>query len=1197
VISWDDLKALTIDRSVSDAELTVVSLAIDGETTEAIAQKLGISQDAVRKRLGEVYKKFGIKGGGPGKLAKLQKILVEEYQRIQVEVRVATRSITVEPQKINKRDWGEAVNDVKVFYGRSQELAELKQWIVEEKCLLVGLLGIGGVGKTALSLELAEQLDAEFEYIVWRSLHNPPPAKTLLADLIHTLSNGQEVDLPANTEGRLACLLDYLRQHRCLLILDNAETLLRRDELAGNYREGYDDYGELFKQIGTVKKGEDSHKSCLIITSREKPNEIALLERDNLRVRVLKLDGLDQENARKVISEKITSQVLGNIEELIERYRGNPLALKIAATTIQDLFNGDIGQFLEQGTTVFGDIRTLLANQFDRLSDIERSIMYWLAINRDWVSLADLRDDIVPAVPMPDLLEALESLWWRSLIEKNTSGFRQQPVVMEYVIERLIDKICQEIISEKILLFNRYALIKAQSKDFVRINQIRFILKPALDQLVTELGNVNQVEGKLKNLLMQLQTEFISIPGYAGGNILNLLVQLKTDLSNYSFSGIAIWQAYLSDVELHRVDFSGADLSKSVFADNLSSILTVAFSPNGKLLATGDVNNHIHIQTADGEQLFVCSGHSGWIRSICFSPDGEILVSSSDDCTVRLWDVQTGQCLKTLHGHTDIVRSISFNPKEAMIASGSDDKTIRLWDVNEGECLAVLEGHNGRVRTVSFSPDGQLLASASSDRTIRLWDFHQGKCLKALQGHRSKIWSIAFHPAGQLLASGSSDRTIQLWDVNTGECLKKLQEHHRAVLSVAFSLDGETIASGSDDQTVKLWKLGDEASFKTLKDHTSRVWSVTFSPDRHTLATGSDDQTVRLWDVRDWQCLRTLQGYTRGIRTVAFNHDGSALASGSEDRIIRIWNSATGNCSRTFHGHGGRIYAVSFSPDGQQLASASDDQTVKLWDVTTGNCTKTIQAHGDWVRSVIFSPSGQKLASGSDDETIKLWDAKTGESITTLERYPANSDGHRGWIWSIAFSKEGQLLASASDDCTAKLWDVNTGSCLRTLEGHERSVFAVAISPNDKLLASGSDDQTIRLWDIKTGKCLKILEGHTRWIRSLAFSPDSQLLASGGGDHTVRLWDVNTGNCLKVMFGHRGRIRSIAFSPDGRLVASGSKDEAIRLWEVATGKCIAILKIESPYEGMNITGVNGLKDSYKATLIALGAVDRAAQHC
>jgi WD40 repeat protein/DNA-binding CsgD family transcriptional regulator len=1193
VIPWNDLAVLTAERGVSEAELKVLFLAIDGEATETIAHKINISPDAVRKRLGEVYKKFGIRGGGPGKLAKLQKMLVDAHQNWQAKASIYNSpGKVVEQSAPKRRDWGEAVNDVKEFYGRRQELTELKHAIAEQHCLFVVLLGIGGVGKTALSLELAEQLDDEFDYIIWRSLHNPPPINNLLADLIAVLSDSKETDLPIDFAGRLARLLEYLHQYRCLIILDNAETLLRKDELAGQFREGYEEYGEVLKHIGSVKKGEKPHQSCLLITSREKPVEVTLLERESSPIYTAKLEGLDQDNARKIIEEKVNLKSPNHLEELIDQYRGNPLALKIVSTIIQDLFDGNVGEFLKQGTTVFGDIRTLLADQFDRLSDIERSIMYWLAINRDWVSLSVLREDIVPTVPMPDLLVALDSLWWRSLIEKNSTGFRQQPVVMEYVIERLIEKIGKELQTEEILLFNRYALIKAQAKNSIRSSQIRFILKPILDQLLTELGNTNLIEEKLKHILAKIRSEFTAKPGYAGGNLLNLLVQLKVSLRHYDFSGITIWQAYLSDVELHQVNFSGADLSKSIFAENLSGILSVAFSPDGTLLATGDVNNKIHIQTIDGEQLLVCAEHIGWVRSVRFSPSGQILASGSDDHTIRFWDTHTGQCVKTLYGHEDIVRSVRFNADGSILASSSDDQTIKLWDVATGNPITTLQGHNARVRTVIFSPDGQILASGSSDRTIKLWDINSHKCLKTLEGHRLKVWSLAFSPDGKQLASGSNDRTIKLWDVATGKCLKTWQEHSRAILSLSFSRDGQTLASASDDQTIKLWNVNDCESFKTLKDHTSRVWSVTFSPDGKVLASGSDDQTVRLWDTYDWQCLKTLQGYTRGIRAITFSPDGQTLASGSEDRTVRIWDATTGNCSHVFQGHTGRIYSVNFNPSGQRLASASDDLTVRLWNVTNGQCAKTIQAHSDWIRSAIFSPNGQFLATASDDETIKIWDAGTGQLIRTLERHLNYADGHAGWVWSIAFGRNGKILASGSDDRLAKLWDVSTGQCFRTLTGHDRSVLSVEISPDGRLLASGSGDHTVRLWDVDTGECLKILEGHTRWIRSVAFSPNGEILATGGGDSALKLWEVSTGQCLKTLYGHRSRIRSIVFSPDGRLVASGSKDEAIRLWEVETGNCIKVLKIERPYEGMNITGVSGLKDSYKATLVALGAFDK-----
>ncbi len=1083
----------------------------------------------------------------------------------------------------NRQDWGEAI-DVDLFYGRTEELATLEQWIVRDCCRVVALLGMGGIGKTSLAIRCAKQIQDEFDYIIWRSLRNAPPIKDILATLSQFLSNQQEIDSSKDIDDAVSRLIAYLRSSRCLLILDNVEMILLSGGCAGHYREGYEAYGEFLRRVG-----EECHQSCLLLTSREDPKELGLLEGDTLPVRSLRLTGLKAAEGQEIFRRK--GSFSGSESEwklLIEHYAGNPLALKMVAAAIQDLLDSSVSKFLDflrQGTLVFDDIRALLDRQFNRLSDLEREIMYWLAIEREPIALAQLQENILSSTSRRKLPEALRSLGRRSLIEKSATGFTQQPVVMEYMSEQLIEQVCEEIATEAVGLLMSHALIKAQAKDYIQASQVRVILKPIADRLHTTSGHKQAIEQKLRKTLCRLREEFSTSPGYGGGNIINLLCQLKTNLTGYDFSELAVWQADLRNVNLHSVNFAYSNLAQSVFAETLGSILSVTFSPDSKFLATGDTNGEVCLwQVEDGKKLSTYTGHTSWVRSISFSSDGHTLASGSYDQTVRLWNVQTGQCLKTLQEHISWVYSVSFSPDGHTLASGSGDHTVKLWDVSTGQCLKVLQEHTSRVWSVSFSPNGHILASGSNDYTVRLWDISTGECLKVLQEHASRVYSVSFSPDGSTLAISSEDQTVRLWDVHTGQCLKVLQGYSGLVWSISFSPDGHILASGGEDQTVRLWDVHTGQYLKVLQGHTGKVWSISFSPDGHTLASGGEDQTVRLWDVHTGQCLKVLQGHTGKVWSISFSPDGHTLASGGEYLTARLWNLQTDQCLKVLQGHTGRISSISLSPDGHTLASGSDDKTVRLWDVHTGQCFKVLQGHLSLVYSVSFSPDGYIIASGSEDHTVRLWDVHTGQCLKILQE---NTDR----IWSVAFSSDGRTLASGSEDRTVRLWDVHTGQCLKALEGHTDRVYTVSFSPDSHTLASGSCDYTIKLWDVRTGQYLRTLQGHTSWVISVGFSPDGQTLASSGEDQTVRLWDITTGQCVKVLQGHTGRIHSVSFSPDGHTLASGSGDETIKQWDVKTGECLKTLQAPKPYEKMNITGITGLTQAQTTTLKALGAVE------
>ncbi|WP_019500718.1 NB-ARC domain-containing protein [Pseudanabaena sp. PCC 6802] len=1205
------LDTLLQGAKLKDIQETVFSYSWQGWTYPQIAQHLNYDVSYIRDVGYELWRQLSQEFGEQVTKKNVQAVL--RRQMLQTELVHAqapnANAIHSEPDPIpnlseepanydNRKYWGTTI-DIPLFYGRATELSCLQQWVVEDRCRLVSVVGMGGIGKTTLVAKLTEQCQDRFDFLIWQSLRNVPPIAEVLVNSIQYLSH-QQITIPSLSIGTLISqLIELLRSSRCLLIFDNFDTVLGANAVnalpdsglgsdALQYRPGCEGYAELLRRVGS-----ELHSSCLILTSRENPKVLTPLEGANLPVRSLLLTGLNTSEIQEICqADGCFSQTETDWDDLTEIYAGNPLALKIVSTTVRDLFDGSIPEFLAQGTIAFGDINLLLDEQFHCLSDFEKQVMYWLAIHRESVSLTELREDFVPIPPQHILLEALLSLSRRSLIEKSAGRFTLQPVVMEYVTEQLLDRICTELATQELDLFISHALIEAQAKDYVRASQTHLILAPLAARLICQFRSKTEVEHQLKQILFKLRSQFPSTVGYAGGNLINLLNQLQIDLTGYDFSHLSVRQAHLQDVNLHHTNFAYCDLSKSTFAQTFGSILSVAFSPDDRLLAAAGTSEDIHLwQSIDGQELFTLKGHKNWVLSIAFSPDSQLLASAGEDNSIKLWDVRDGNCLLTLLGHTDYVHTVTFNPDVQVLASGSIDRTIKLWDVQTGECLNTLHGHASWVECVAFDPTGQILASSGGDRAIKLWDTIAGECIQMLSGHEAQVSSIAFSPVDRMLASCSGDRTIKLWDIQTGQCLKTLRGHGSQVWSIAFSPDGQILASGSHDRAIKLWDVNTGECLRTLQGHTSQVRTIALNSSGTELVSGSGDQTIRFWDVSTGQCLKTLQGYSSRIWSIASHPSGVQLASGSYDRMVRVWDVSTGECLNTLAGHSSWVRSVAFSPDGKILASGSGDQTVKLWDTNTGQCYRTLSGHSSWIRAVAFSPDAQILASASHDRTIRLWDLNTYQSDRILSVKTI-------WTRALAFAPVGKsdnphetFVVGCWDDNTLGLWHVQTGELLMTFAGHTAQIWSVAFSPDGQTLASGSRDRTIKLWDVRTGRCWQTLDGHAGDIWSVAFSPDGKMLATGGDDCKVRLWDARAGQVQAILQGHHGSVQSVIYSLDARTLASGSEDETIKIWDIATGGCLKTLRADRPYEGMNIMGVTGLTEAQKMTLISLGAME------
>ncbi len=578
-------------------------------------------------------------------------------------------------------------------------------------------------------------------------------------------------------------------------------------------------------------------------------------------------------------------------------------------------------------------------------------------------------------------------------------------------------------------------------------------------------------------------------------------------------------------------------------------------------------------------------GHTGYVFSTIYSPDGKIIASAGQDRTIQLWDATTAQPLAALKGHAGAILALAFSPDDRILASGDEANFIRLWDMTSKKEISTLTGHSWTISALAFSADGQTLASGSTDQTVRLWRRDAtGKfsLLTTLKGHTAGVSSVAFSPDGKTLTSGSGDHTIKIWDLSNFSVFKTFENQgaNTEVGSVTFSPDGKLLVSGnngvtgngSNGSTVKGWSPDPKTGNQPLFTLTGSSASIAFSPDGKLLAgIGPHDKTILLWEVNGFNPPKLVRKFNSGTligATVVFSPDGQRLVSQGDGYSSVVWEIASGREVLRLKANSTVFQSLAVSPDGKTLATGTNDKSIRLFGAAKGDLLKTL-AVGDsskgnrLINWLAYSPDGKTLASAGQDGQVRLWDQN--QQIASLDADSQWFFGASG-INMATYSPDGRWLASASADGTIKIWDAVSRNEVKTLRGGKVEVDgeyypafeAVAFSPGGKTLASigGINPYVggfnLQLWKAPDGLKIKDL-GSWDCHLPLLFTVDGQNVGCLTSDNIFKLWNVNNGKLTNSFAGHNGHILSAAFSPDGNFLVSAAQDGTIRLWETATG--------------------------------------------
>ncbi|TPX45226.1 hypothetical protein SeLEV6574_g03999 [Synchytrium endobioticum] len=653
-----------------------------------------------------------------------------------------------------------------------------------------------------------------------------------------------------------------------------------------------------------------------------------------------------------------------------------------------------------------------------------------------------------------------------------------------------------------------------------------------------------------------------------------------------------------------QTDYESSRAIEPIYTNSRAVIVQSKDADSNDKLATSVAEDVMITDLDTGKLLLKLQGDADQITCLAARPNGLHIVTAARSLLLKLWNVSSGELVRSWKAHEAPVLTMDFDPTSTLCATGSADSTIKVWDVEKGFATHNLKGHKGVIAAVKFHPDKRRirLVSGSDDGQIRLWDLSSRKCIAVLNTHVSVIRSLDFTPDGRYMLAAARDKIMTVWDMSATP-LHQIQTIpvYESIEAAGFLASGTPLPSGAhvganqlvaysagEKGIIQLWDVQQNECIYSQTATRGAKHSITdviaYSPSlhrhdsdsnslpapQHQLVAVTSDYNLLFYSLPNLDTQsRQIAGYNDEVIDLAFagpEHNHLVVATNSEQ--LRVYDLSDGSVDVVYGGHEDVVICLDmFGPD--VLVTGGKDGVGMMWKLNLGDrtvplteryrCVGRMAGHTEAISAIALSRRQLKFAvTGSQDRTVKAWNlaslspttpAPAPERLKTLYTFKA----HDKDINSIAVSPNDKTFATASQDKTIKIWSADSGTHLGTCTGHKRGVWCVAYSPTDATLASSSGDKTVRIWSLGDYSCLKTFEGHLNSVLRVHYITAGTQLATSGSDGLVKVWNVKSNDCATTLDGHEDKawalaVRRRAGAHDDDALASGGADSKIVVW-------------------------------------------------